>query len=726
MKNTIAITSSIIHQKIINSQLVNVVRAFCMRKIYSIFLFLLFSLNGFSQKSKVSLERNSTAGEVHWQILDANFQTTVSSNEFPGDDSVNILLESYKYYTLVLNVTSIRLPDTLLFKLSVWGEPVLFIKTDVSEGTHTFRFYTGVPPDGSKIIGGSTVSISSFPWQIFLISGNYQCGGTIINKKWILTAAHCVKDKTTNETISPTLMIVRVGANNPYNGTGKPYSVSQVYPHESYNPSTYLNDIALLKLKDSINFANATPIKMVTTYDAANGMIDPGVLSTVSGWGLTSVNPQILPLTLQAVSLPIVYPSNAEAIFGSVPVTDIIAGYHNGGKDACSGDSGGPLTVPVYDEVKIAGIVSWGDENCTTYGGYTNVSMFRTWIYSKTGIQQDYIPPKPVGDSVLCYGVSSTTYTVGAIAGASAYEWQLSPSYAGTVANTAGDATVTWSADYVGPVSLMVRVTVNGAASEWAFRKINIYQNTQIISQSTDLVNCEGTQMTVSVWAVGDRLKYSWYRNDTLQSDFIMNKIVRLNALPAYSGNYYCKVKGTCGTITSTPVSVIVHPATKIAYSPADTAVNFGSDVVFNSKSSGHNPVYKWWKNDTLLANSDVAQLSLSSVNATDIGLYKFMITGTCGTLTSSSIYLYVKEDRQQGSPGVYLWPTLATDFLNVALETEDVFTVRIISPAGKVILEKKGCQHQTTINVSHFAGGVYIVEVSGTSFRRSLRMIRK
>ena len=67
-----------------------------------------------------------------------------------------------------------------------------------------------------KITGGTDALISDFPWQVFFISGNEQCGGSIINGKWVITAAHCTKNAD-GSSILPSQMSVKVGANNPYN-----------------------------------------------------------------------------------------------------------------------------------------------------------------------------------------------------------------------------------------------------------------------------------------------------------------------------------------------------------------------------------------------------------------------------------------------------------------------------------------------------------------------------
>lgn len=73
------------------------------------------------------------------------------------------------------------------------------------------------------------------------------------------------------------------------------------------------------------------------------------------------------------------------------PVTKnmLCAGYAKGGIDACSGDSGGPLTC--WDRSKqryaLGGIVSWG-VGCArpnTYGVYTEMEHLRTWITRITG-----------------------------------------------------------------------------------------------------------------------------------------------------------------------------------------------------------------------------------------------------------------------------------------------------------------------------------------------------
>ena len=78
-----------------------------------------------------------------------------------------------------------------------------------------FHFFTHAgncglrPPSQARIVGGTEASVNSWPWQAMLLK--YQdrtqfCGGTLIDPLWVITAAHCVIDK------SPSRLFVRYGS----------------------------------------------------------------------------------------------------------------------------------------------------------------------------------------------------------------------------------------------------------------------------------------------------------------------------------------------------------------------------------------------------------------------------------------------------------------------------------------------------------------------------------
>ncbi len=695
-----------------------------MRRIlFTIFIFP-FTVSLFSQKVWIHIVKPAEAAESSWQVMDTQFHPVFASTEYPEADSIPFSLEENKRYIFEVSVTRICNADTILCRLYVNSEPVLLLRTDIGPGDHFYYFFTGTPQKTAKVTGGTGTTIADFPWQVYLEAGNFLCGGSIIAGDWIITAAHCTEDDFGN-LIPASEMIVVAGANDPAAGEGKQYLVSQVIRNENYNSNTLLNDIALLKLSSTINYPNATPIRLVSRIDSAAGATDPGVFAWLTGYGLTRVSPPAYPTTLQKLQLPIVTNSQASVVWTDIPATDIMAGFLNGGKDACSGDSGGPLVVPVGPQFKLAGIVSWGSSNCNTYGAYTRVSMFESWISLKTGIEISFTPPVPTGDSIICPGVTSSNYSVTAVPGAMAYEWQLEPSNAGTITGSSENATVTWNQNYKGPAAILLRVARNNNFSDWSVLYAHLANSTRIVSQSDNSVICEKQSIVLSVTTEGYNLVYSWYRNDTLIKKGLSNLVDLNSALPSNSGTYLCHVDGSCSLDVSAPVSLTVYPLTAINNITPDSEIAFGGSVDLSVKAAGHALSYQWSEDSTQLTGATSPDLSLKNVNATNTGLYSVMVKGTCGTVESRNIYVYVKKQDYKGDPEVYVWPTRTTASITVALSESVTYSIRLFTASGRLLWEKPGCEYLTRIDLSKFARGIYIVTVYNNNFRKSVKIVR-
>ena len=480
-----------------------------MKRILLLSLICIVPISVLSQKVTVKITRTKEVSVSSWQILDEKYIPLITTDEFPGTDTAVFSLEANKRYFLEISVTEINFADTLLYSLWFNDEPIMRINTDIGPGDHFYPFFTGIKTDeAAKITGGSDADISEFPWQVYLEAGDYTCGGSIISSNWIITAAHCAKNDY-DETIPASEMLIIAGANNPWNTLeGKGYRVSEVIVHEDYESNTLNNDIALLKLKDPINFTNAEPIKLISAKDVSAGATDPGVMSWVTGYGITRINPETYPSKLQKVHLPIISNSQASTVWKSIPATDLMAGYLNGNKDACSGDSGGPLVVPVSNGYKLAGLVSWGSNNCNTYGAYTRLSLFESWITAKTGIEITFNAPVPAGDSIICSGTTSNEYRVSQVTGATAYSWVLKPDAAGVITGNSESANVLWNNDFTGSVTINLQVTRNDAVSEWSKLNVNIAKHTRLLSQSKDTVMCADEPITLYVNAEGYNLNY--------------------------------------------------------------------------------------------------------------------------------------------------------------------------------------------------------------------------
>ena len=677
-----------------------------------------------SQKVTVQVIKTEKTALSDWQIMDEKYRIVFSGDEYFRNDTVTFSLEANKRYFLQISVTEMFNRDTILYTLALNNEPVILIESDLESGDHLFPFFTGIRNENNKITGGTTAPISDFPWQVYLISGNSACGGSIISDTWILTAAHCAMDDSGNP-VPAARMSVIVGANNPFNGLeGQTYYVSEVIVNEGFNHQTLLNDIALLKLKQSINYLNATPIKLVTSDDVAYGATDPGVMSWVTGWGLTNVSPNIFPTSLQKVQLPIITNAQASTVWHSIPSTDIMAGFLNGNRDACNGDSGGPMVVPVIDEYKLAGIVSWGSQNCNTYGAYTRVSGFESWIRSNTGIVKEFRPPVPEGDTLVCQGEVSSRYSISNVSGASVYEWKILPADAGVVSGNTANTTIFWNTGFSGSATLILRVTVNNKVSEWSRLNLKVVLNTTLVSQSGDNVICAGKPITLVAGAKGYNLNYKWYKNSILVQSGPSPELTFVSTTTDNSGSYSCEIVGYCGTVFSHTMNLTVHPLTRIYYISPDTQAPFGKDVILEVSSEGHDLVYQWQKNNILLDNSNTSRLLLNDLNANDIGLYQATVTGTCGTEISDTIYVYVKRASGTNEPEVLLWPTITREEFNVALSSDTYYNINVYNTIGKIIREETGCRYSTKITVNTLPKGLYIVVVFNREFRKSVKLI--
>lgn len=236
--------------------------------------------------------------------------------------------------------------------------------------------------DTMNIVGGEQAEQGEWGWQVLVRPGSYLCGGSLIAKDWVLTAAHCVYSSSNNlfaaESIQVTVGETHRGV---VEGTEQIFAVDAIFAHENYNEWNKNNDIALLHLAEPVTMNDAIAIvPMLTTEQLA--LADANKLATVTGWGTTAEG-GFASSTLMEVNVPVVSNDVCNSSYGIISENMICAGYAEGGKDSCQGDSGGPLVVPDENgNWYLAGVVSFG-YGCARehfYGVYTRVSQYVDWV----------------------------------------------------------------------------------------------------------------------------------------------------------------------------------------------------------------------------------------------------------------------------------------------------------------------------------------------------------
>ncbi|CAB0044491.1 unnamed protein product [Trichogramma brassicae] len=196
----------------------------------------------------------------------------------------------------------------------------------------------------ARIVGGENAVPREFPWLVSITrKGGHFCGGSIINSKFVLTAAHCFCS----------------------------------------------NDIALLELSSRILWSDSVKPACLPASDAPRSF--EGEPAVAAGWGwlgedLTTAGKASI---LQKVDVNVIEDRMCSQWYASqgksfrVKYGQMCAGHEFGGRDACGADSGGPLMYSTSDnKIIVIGIVSSGI-GCARKrlpGIYTRVSEFVPWI----------------------------------------------------------------------------------------------------------------------------------------------------------------------------------------------------------------------------------------------------------------------------------------------------------------------------------------------------------
>ncbi|XP_053276140.1 granzyme A-like [Pleuronectes platessa] len=205
--------------------------------------------------------------------------------------------------------------------------------------------------DASEIINGKEVKPHSLPYMALLQTTEPDCGGILIDKSWVLTAAHCKNIETV------WLGVHSIKANE--DNSRQVRKVKKRVPHPCYDNVTKVNDIMLLKLGKSVK-----ETKTVKYFKFADAIKEPaaGTSCMVAGWGQTNNRVKSMSDVLMSVNVTVVdrVKCNSAEYYNCTPVITsgmICAGSDGENEaDSCGGDSGGPLVC----SGGLVGVTSFG------------------------------------------------------------------------------------------------------------------------------------------------------------------------------------------------------------------------------------------------------------------------------------------------------------------------------------------------------------------------------
>ncbi|KPI90987.1 Chymotrypsin-1 [Papilio xuthus] len=267
----------------------------------------------------------------------------------------------------------------LLATLLVGGLALPAPETDVKQ------FYGHSDPTG-RIVGGSNAG--NVPFMVALSSGlisrSFLCGGSLVGRRRVLTAAHCIAAVFSGGSLTNTLRGT-VGTNR-WNSGGTNYNFARNITHPNYVAGIIKNDIGLLVTTADVALNNAVQI-VALNYD----FIGANVGTTVYGWGRIRQGGQSSATLLQL---------HKNTFDGARCVTEVarmaqqlnirapavqphieICTFHSANHGTCHGDSGGPLVH--RSNGRQMGIVSWGLP-CARGAPdmFVRISAYRSWLQS--------------------------------------------------------------------------------------------------------------------------------------------------------------------------------------------------------------------------------------------------------------------------------------------------------------------------------------------------------
>ncbi|EAA14866.4 AGAP008999-PA, partial [Anopheles gambiae str. PEST] len=157
-----------------------------------------------------------------------------------------------------------------------------------------------------RIVGGDDAGFGSFPWQAYIRIGSSRsmlsrCGGSLISRRHVVTAGHCVARATPRQVHVTLGDYVINSAVEPLPAYTFGVRTINVHPYFKFTPQADRFDVAVLTLERTVHFMpHIAPICLPEKNEDFLGKF-----GWAAGWGALNPGSRLRPKTLQAVDVPV-------------------------------------------------------------------------------------------------------------------------------------------------------------------------------------------------------------------------------------------------------------------------------------------------------------------------------------------------------------------------------------------------------------------------------------
>ncbi|XP_028406523.1 chymotrypsin-like protease CTRL-1 [Dendronephthya gigantea] len=243
-----------------------------------------------------------------------------------------------------------------------------------------------------RVVSGHDALPGAWPWQALLLYGyrrTFLCSGALIHPSWVLTAAHCIRNR------SPGRYKIRLGDFDRlrHEGREQTFDVEKIVSHPEHDqPVSRNNDLALVKLKRPARlnkWVGSVCLPSKADY------LHKDLHCYATGWGMT-MRGRSYSRRLQQAHIPLVTKAKCRKrasslngrywypFYQQITHQMLCGGDDTTGASTCMGDSGGPYVCRNPQGYWVLqGITSWGSKSCRVrdrYSVFTKVHLYTTWI----------------------------------------------------------------------------------------------------------------------------------------------------------------------------------------------------------------------------------------------------------------------------------------------------------------------------------------------------------